>query len=201
MVARELRSPRYEDARVHFMHLSASSRSRRSRRPRQAASRVSAEVTPHHLTLTDEVVRTLDSRLQDEPAAAHRTRPPRADRRAPIGTDRLRRHRPRAALARGEGGAVRGGAVRHHRARDGVRRALHRARAARRARRSTIVLERMSAGRAHLRPAGPAIELGPAPTSCWSISTPSWRGRRERLRSAARTTAASTAGRSTAGCC
>ena len=58
------------------------------------------------------------------------------DRRgAPRGSsrrhDRGDRDRPRAARAPREGGAVRGGAVRRHRPRDGVRRPLHAARRAR----------------------------------------------------------------------
>ena len=55
------------------------------------------------------------------------------DRGASLGCDRLHRDRSRAALARGEGGAVRAGADGRHRARDGVRRSLHRPGAARRA--------------------------------------------------------------------
>ena len=62
---------------------------------------------------------------EDEPAAAGRGRPRGAARRAQAGCDLVRRDRPRAARPPGEGRAVRGGAVRGHRARDGVRRALH----------------------------------------------------------------------------
>jgi dihydroorotase len=54
MVARDAAIARYEDARVHFQHLSASSRWPRSPPPRQAGARVSGEACPHHLTLTDE---------------------------------------------------------------------------------------------------------------------------------------------------
>ena len=62
---------------------------------------------------------------EDEPAAAGRARPARARRRPPERRHRRGRHRPRAARARGEGGAVRGGAVRRHRPRDRVRGAQH----------------------------------------------------------------------------
>ena len=72
---------------------------------------------------------------EDEPAAARRERPRRrSSRRSRAALHRLRRHRPRAARRRGEGRAVRGGAVRRHRPRDGLRVALRRARASRRAR-------------------------------------------------------------------
>ena len=70
---------------------------------------------------------------QDEPAAGRRARPPGADRGRPLGHRRLHRHRPRAARGRGEGAAVRAGAERRHRARDGVRGDPHRPRRARRA--------------------------------------------------------------------
>ena len=73
-------------------------------------------------------------RFKMNPPLRARARPRGADRRPSLGCDRLRRDRPRAALARGEGGAVRAGADGRDRARDGVRRPLHRARAARRAR-------------------------------------------------------------------
>ena len=43
---------------------------------------VTAEVTPHHFTLTDDVPRTLRHQLQDEPAAAQRGGPARAPRGA-----------------------------------------------------------------------------------------------------------------------
>src|SRR5207302_6553725 len=48
-----------------------------------------------------------------------------ADRRASRRHDHGDRDRPRTAFARGEGGAVRGGAVRRRRARDGLRRPPH----------------------------------------------------------------------------
>ena len=57
----------------------ASSRCGRSRRPRRPEPAVSAEVCPHHLTLTDDVVRTLDSRFKMNPPLRTET-----DRRALI---------------------------------------------------------------------------------------------------------------------
>ena len=73
----------------------------------------------------------LDTRLKMNPPLRARGRPPGADRRPARRHDRLHRHRPRAARARGEGGAVRGGADGHDRPGDRVRRGLHRARRAR----------------------------------------------------------------------
>ena len=73
---------------------------------------------------------------QDEPAAALGGRPAGAPRGAARRHDRLHRDRSRAARAAREGRAVRGGAVRRHRPRDGVRGALHVSRRA--GRRSTL---------------------------------------------------------------
>ena len=90
--------------------------------------------------------------LQDEPAAAHRGRPPGADR----GPARRRRStasppttRPHAADEKEV--PVRAGGDGRDRARDRVRGPPHRARPARRARRSTLLVERMTARRRALR--------------------------------------------------
>ena len=112
------------------------SRSRRCARARDAGVHASGEVTPHHLCLTDEAVRSLDSNVKmNPPLRAERDRAGAA-RGAARRDDRVHRHRPRTARAAREGGAVRGGAVRRDRARDRVRRALHAARRDRAARRS-----------------------------------------------------------------
>jgi dihydroorotase len=67
MVARDAALARYEGARVHFQHLSCVESMQALARSKEEGGRVSAEATPHHLTLTDEVVRTLDSRLKMNP--------------------------------------------------------------------------------------------------------------------------------------
>ena len=67
MVARDAALAGYEDARVHFQHISAAESVAALEQARQAGLRVSAEVTPHHLTLTDDLVRTLDSRFKMNP--------------------------------------------------------------------------------------------------------------------------------------
>ena len=77
MVARDGALARYEDARVHFQHLSCVESVAALRPAKAAGARVSAEATPHHLTLTDDLVRTLDSRFKMNPPL--RTE---ADRRA-----------------------------------------------------------------------------------------------------------------------
>jgi dihydroorotase len=66
-IARDTALAAYEDARVHVLHLSARDSVEQVERAKQAGARVSAEVTPHHLTLTDEAVRGLDARFKMNP--------------------------------------------------------------------------------------------------------------------------------------
>ncbi len=67
MVMRDAALARYEDARVHFQHLSCVESVEAVRQAKEAGARVSAEVCPHHLTLTDDIVRSLDSRFKMNP--------------------------------------------------------------------------------------------------------------------------------------
>jgi dihydroorotase len=64
---------------VHLMHLSALESIELLRRAQAAGVRASAEVTPHHLCLTDEAVRTLDANFKMNPPLR-----PEADRLALI---------------------------------------------------------------------------------------------------------------------
>ncbi|HUY59498.1 MAG TPA: dihydroorotase [Solirubrobacteraceae bacterium] len=66
-VARDAAIARYEDARVHFQHLSSVESVQALAAAREAGARVSGEATPHHLTLTDEAVLGLDSNLKMNP--------------------------------------------------------------------------------------------------------------------------------------
>jgi dihydroorotase len=67
MVARDASVALYEGARMHFQHLSCVESVQAVAAAKDAGARVSAEVCPHHLTLTDDVVRTLDSRFKMNP--------------------------------------------------------------------------------------------------------------------------------------
>ena len=67
MVARDAALAAYEGGRVHFQHLSCGESVTALERAKRDGARVSAEVTPHHLTLTDEQVLTLDSRFKMNP--------------------------------------------------------------------------------------------------------------------------------------
>jgi dihydroorotase len=67
MVARDCALAAYEDGRVHIQHVSCAESLEAIEQAKQAGIRVTAEVTPHHLTLTDDLVRTLDSRFKMNP--------------------------------------------------------------------------------------------------------------------------------------
>jgi dihydroorotase len=67
MVARDAELALYEGARTHFQHLSCATSLTAVERAKADGARVSCEVTPHHLLLTDENVRELDTRLKMNP--------------------------------------------------------------------------------------------------------------------------------------
>jgi dihydroorotase len=67
MVERDLALAAYERQPVHLLHLSAWESVQAVRRARAEGVSASAEVTPHHLCLTDEVVRSLDPNLKMNP--------------------------------------------------------------------------------------------------------------------------------------
>jgi dihydroorotase len=67
MVERDLSLAAFEDEPVHLLHLSAAESVVALRRARDAGVHASGEVTPHHLCLTDEAVRSLDSNVKMNP--------------------------------------------------------------------------------------------------------------------------------------
>ncbi len=67
MVARDVELARETEQRVHLMHLSAAESVEHLRRAQQLGVQVTAEVTPHHLCLTDEAIRTLDPNFKMNP--------------------------------------------------------------------------------------------------------------------------------------
>ena len=125
MVARDIDLAADTGQSLHLMHLSARESVDHLRRGREAGVCVTGEVSPHHLCLTDDAIRTLDPNFKMNPPLRSDRRSGCARRGASRRDDLRRRDRPRAALARGEGGPVRIGAVRRRRARDGVLGALH----------------------------------------------------------------------------
>jgi dihydroorotase len=67
MVARDLALAAFEERPLHVLHLSARESVDELRRAKAAGVAASGEATPHHLCLTDEAVRTLDSNLKMNP--------------------------------------------------------------------------------------------------------------------------------------
>jgi len=66
-IARDALIAEHERGRVHFQHLSVRRSVELLAAARDRGARVSGEVTPHHLLLTDEDVRTLDSSFKMNP--------------------------------------------------------------------------------------------------------------------------------------
>ncbi len=67
LVARDAALALYEGGRVHIQHLSCRESVAALAAARIAGARVTGEVSPHHLLLTDEAVRSLDTRLKMNP--------------------------------------------------------------------------------------------------------------------------------------
>jgi dihydroorotase len=70
MVARDAALAGYEDARVHFQHLSCAASVDALADGKARGFKLSAEVSPHHLLLTDEDVRAMDTRMKMHPPLA-----------------------------------------------------------------------------------------------------------------------------------
>jgi dihydroorotase len=70
MVARDAALAGYEGARVHFQHLSCAASVDAVGAAKARGFRISAEVCPHHLLLTEEDVRGLDTRMKMYPPLA-----------------------------------------------------------------------------------------------------------------------------------
>jgi dihydroorotase len=67
MVERDLALAAYERRPIHLLHLSAWESVQALRRAQQAGVAATGEVTPHHLCLTDEAVRSLDPNVKMNP--------------------------------------------------------------------------------------------------------------------------------------
>jgi dihydroorotase len=78
-VARDCAIAAYEQGRIHVQHVSALETVETIERAREAGTQVTCEATPHHLLLTDEAVRTLDTNFKMNPPLRGE-----ADRRALI---------------------------------------------------------------------------------------------------------------------
>jgi dihydroorotase len=67
MVERDLALAAFESQPLHLLHLSSAESVAALRRAHELGVRATAEVTPHHLVLTDEAVRSLDSNVKMNP--------------------------------------------------------------------------------------------------------------------------------------
>jgi dihydroorotase len=67
MVERDLSIAAYEQQPIHLMHLSARESVEALARAQAAGVQATGEVTPHHLCLTDEAVRSLDASVKMNP--------------------------------------------------------------------------------------------------------------------------------------
>jgi dihydroorotase len=67
MIARDAALCRYEGARAHVQHLSARVSVEVVEAAKALGAAITAEVTPHHLVLTDEAVRSLDANFKMNP--------------------------------------------------------------------------------------------------------------------------------------
>jgi dihydroorotase len=67
MVGRDLALAAYEERPLHLLHLSARESVDELRRAQEAGVAATGEVTPHHLCLTDEAVRSLDPNVKMNP--------------------------------------------------------------------------------------------------------------------------------------
>ena len=172
MIGRDCDLAAYEQRPLHIMHLSARESVAAVRAAQARGVAVSAEVSPHHLCLTDDTVRTLDTnRKMNPPLRSEDDRQAlleglRDGTIACIATD----HAPHARHEKDA--PVRGGAVRRHRARDGLRGDLHATSSSRAS--STSVS--CSSGCPPARPGSSGCRCrgsrwGSRPTSSCSIST------------------------------
>jgi len=67
MVARDIMLAQYTGGRVHIAHVSTAGSVDLIRRAKRARIKVTAEATPHHFTLTDELIRSFDTNLKVNP--------------------------------------------------------------------------------------------------------------------------------------
>jgi dihydroorotase len=66
-ISRDAELARYEGGRIHIQHVSARESVSAVERAKAAGVEITAEATPHHLLLTDEAVRSLDSNFKMNP--------------------------------------------------------------------------------------------------------------------------------------
>ena len=73
MTARDIMLAEYTGGRLHVMHVSTAKSVNLVRQAKRDGIRVTAEVTPHHLTLTDDLLESFDTNLKMSPPLRSRT--------------------------------------------------------------------------------------------------------------------------------
>ena len=97
IIARDVLLAEHVGSRLHVCHVSTAGSVEILRWAKGRGVDVTAEVTPHHLLLTDELVATYDPLYKVNPPLRTDERRPGPARGAGRRHDRRRRHRPRAA--------------------------------------------------------------------------------------------------------
>ena len=189
MAIRDILLARRTGGHMHLCHMSTRGSVELIRWGKERGINVTAEVCPHHISLTEDAVEGYDTNAKMNPPLRTAGRRGRAAGGGARRDDRSDRHRPRAAPLRREGARVRRRAERDHRSRDGARGEHHLARGARDHR---LADARSSGCRARRRGCSscPAGRCGAArrPTSPCSIRTPSGSSSRRRFKSKGRNT-------------
>ena len=121
MVHRDIELARITGARLHILHVSTARSVELIRAAKADGLPVTAEATPHHLSLTDEALRGYDATFKVNPPLRTPARRRGGGRRARRRDDRRHRHRPRTAPGRPQGAPARRGAAGDGRAGDGAR--------------------------------------------------------------------------------
>ena len=129
MAIRDILLARRTGGHVHLCHMSTRGSVELIRWGKERGINVTAEVCPHHLSLTEEAVEGYDTNAKMNPPLRTADDVAALQEAVKDGTIDVHRHRPRAAPLRREGARVRRRAQRHRRARDGARGEPHLARA------------------------------------------------------------------------
>ena len=103
IIARDILLADHVGSRLHICHLSTAGSVELVRMAKDRGVDVTAEVTPHHLLLTEDLVASYDPIFKGQPAAAHRRGRRRTARGAGRRHDRHRGDRPCPAPGRGQG--------------------------------------------------------------------------------------------------
>ena len=118
-VYRDIRLAELTGGRLHILHISSAGAVYLVREARARGVHVTAEVTPHHFSLTDEVIQDFDSSAKMAPPLRDEENRQAALRRLEGRHDIRHRLGPRAALRGGNPAGVRRRAVRHRGSGDG----------------------------------------------------------------------------------